>query len=562
MLTQTNLCFALVSLDQSVPLEGDINLKMGRVSDSHRRELKYAIDSNDLELCRQLVSQKHSEVQACSCCGSVNGLLYALRHGKEDIALYLLETGSQPDQLIHGRWNTLQICAYFNLPRALQQVMNKCPKLLFLKTTFNPLHLAVLGQHNECLKIMLERSTAWWQIVSTSREAAAIYAGMDSVTADMRTGTHLRSESPNRFQMIAAEDLLGVQLSIPEPDAPELAKNISAVELRVAGATTALQCAAYVDNVEATRLLLKYGARVDQQSSPFLETALHIAIKRQAFGVIPLLLDYGAAVNQNNFGGWSCSDMVKYYLSGTAVDSRLLGLTPIREPGRLGGGSIVADLVVTARVLELAESVKNRHGLTAVNAVGLSALCRCWERGPLVMQTYLLNSGFDLSGSTTCFGSALNHDWQDPEVGLLKRFLRRLGRIQSRKLLNFRPKHRDTPLYRAAAQAQIAVLRLLLLHGADMNIIGGPMGTPLIAAASYGRLNIVKELVNADASFSCFCPKFDETVNVYDQARNFPTIQSWLLFDRWTERKCIGWVEYASCSGGSCDCPTSVDPMS
>lgn len=172
------------------------------------------------------------------------------------------------------------------------------------------------------------------------------------------------------------------------------------------------------------------------------------------------------------------------------------------------------------------------------------------------MQRYLLNSGFDLGGTTKYFGGALNYRWLDRQLGLLKRVLRRLGQDQSLTLLNLKPECRSTPLYAAATMGQLKVLQLLLSFGADVNLVGGELGTPLIAAASYGRLSIVKELISAGATFSSFCPALEETANVFDQAQDFPAIQRWLLVGRWMERKRIGWVEEAA--GGADGCGVNL----
>ena len=57
-----------------------------------------------------------------------------------------------------------------------------------------------------------------------------------------------------------------------------------------------------------------------------------------------------------------------------------------------------------------------------------------------------------------------------------------------------------SPLGWAARKGQLGSLRLLLTHGADVNMRGGAGGsTPLIQAAMGGHLEAVRELVSAGA---------------------------------------------------------------
>jgi hypothetical protein len=95
------------------------------------------------------------------------------------------------------------------------------------------------------------------------------------------------------------------------------------------------------------------------------------------------------------------------------------------------------------------------------------------------MKTFLLNCREDLAEPTECFGSCLNFHWNDSDYSLLWRLLKRLGLESCKLLLNSKLLHRNTPLYNAAAEGAYLCVELMLKHGADPNIIGGELGTPL-----------------------------------------------------------------------------------
>jgi ankyrin repeat protein len=67
--------------------------------------------------------------------------------------------------------------------------------------------------------------------------------------------------------------------------------------------------------------------------------------------------------------------------------------------------------------------------------------------------------------------------------------------------VNLPSKHGSTPLYTAAVQGELAIVRLLLEAGADPNqeSSGESEGIPLCAAASWGRTEVVRLLLEHGA---------------------------------------------------------------
>jgi hypothetical protein len=82
----------------------------------------------------------------------------------------------------------------------------------------------------------------------------------------------------------------------------------------------------------------------------------------------------------------------------------------------------------------------------------------------------------------------------------------------------------------------------MLQHGADIDLPRGPVGTPVMAACIYGRLEALKILVEAGATL-LYTEDNDlgdtVTYSALEKAKLFPKLQRWLLVERWTERKAI-----------------------
>ncbi|OQU95360.1 Ankyrin repeat-containing protein [Cladophialophora immunda] len=496
----------------------------------------------------------------------------AVQRRCQPIVTYLLQSGATPHRardgntalhtaaefgdleivnalLKHG-FDPLEPGSHGRTPLSIAKTLNWTEVVSVIEAFIADKSIFSISQ-GQCGSVRAEKKTTPTTVSNSPRRELKLHKSLtlsvnrdcpDSRVAHAQGSLDMRKRrGPQGHHLISIEDLLGVEISPELPNDLELTKGVNVSMLLGVGAHTALQCAAYNANVEAIRLLLEHGARVNQESSIYLDTALSIAARRPDSEAVCALLDYGASIHHFPSDSESCACSIRLAHSQVSGE-KLIQSNLFRLPCCLDRRTLISELAASSRVLELYEAVGHPHEMIEPDGLGWTALHSCWNRGPAVMKAYILNSGLDLSGRTRCFGSALNYHWYDFNHGLLRRLLRRLGREQSLDMLNVKPEHRDTPLYAASAMGQIKILRLLLVSGADLDLIGGQMGTPLIAAASYGRLHIVKELISAGAGFSCFCPALGEVVNVFDQARDFPDIQRWLLVGRWMERSCIGWV--------------------
>lgn len=289
--------------------------------------------------------------------------------------------------------------------------------------------------------------------------------------------------------------------------------------------------AAMQGNVEIMQLLLEHGALPDQANLEG-ETALMIAARSGNLPAAELLLEQGAAVNaKESWGGqsslmWAAAqsqpDMLKLLLAhgadvnehGTARlwDRRILseprpkdmnkgGFSPLLYAARQGCTTCVAilanggaDLNATDpdRISALNLALINLHFDTAVALIEAGADVNQWDifgRAPLY-------NAIDLNtlpvGGRTDIPSEDTHSGVDVARMLLERG------ANPNMQLKVRPPYRNavfdrgsdnslaegaTPLIRAARAADVASVKLLLEHGALVDLPNARGHTPLLIVA-------------------------------------------------------------------------------
>lgn len=94
-----------------------------------------------------------------------------------------------------------------------------------------------------------------------------------------------------------------------------------------------------------------------------------------------------------------------------------------------------------------------------------------------------------------------------------------------------------TALYRAATENRLSRLRVLLEHGAMLNLEGGREGTPLMGASKAGGLSAVKYLVRHGATIAY--RKQGSWISAFEKAKQHQKVQRWFLVERFTEQRRI-----------------------
>jgi ankyrin repeat protein len=266
---------------------------------------------------------------------------------------------------------------------------------------------------------------------------------------------------------------------------------------------TPLMVIARSDNVAAARLLLDHGADVNAREAWRDQTALIWAAAQKQPAMVKLLLEHGADPDaRSRPNDWdrqvSAERRRQYRPFG--------GLTALLYAAREGcvecaralveGGADI-DLVGSRGVTPLMMALDNLHFDTAAYLLEAGAAVDVWDwwgRTPLY---------FAVDLNTLPRGGRPDRLSTDatPALKLIEGILERGGNpnAQLKLLPPYRERGADrgcdsllvtgaTPLLRAAKTFDVAAMKLLIAHGARLELPNASGVTPLMAAAGYGSL--------------------------------------------------------------------------
>ena len=123
-----------------------------------------AIEVGELQLCKRLVKDGADLCTGYVSCAGCTPLLYALAHGKEDIATYLVSESASIDGASCLKWpsrgyTVFHHAAFHGWVDFLVLLLKKFPRRLDqIKTPVHPIHIAITKGHKDCLNIMLEHA--------------------------------------------------------------------------------------------------------------------------------------------------------------------------------------------------------------------------------------------------------------------------------------------------------------------------------------------------------------------------------------------------------------------
>jgi uncharacterized protein len=287
---------------------------------------------------------------------------------------------------------------------------------------------------------------------------------------------------------------------------------------RMRGSDTALMMAARTGNLDTVKLLLDRGAEVNAKETVRGTTALMWAVAQRHPAVVQLLIDRGANVKASSAPAWQARP-VRY---GKATDPRpsqgrnqdlvVSEVGPRNARGTDGGG--LPPLAFAARSNDL-ESVRILLAAGAdVNQVtnyGWSPLLIATQNRYYQLASYLLDHGANPNLANKGGWAPLylaidnrnieggDYPVRKPDMDTLE-YIKKLvdkganvnWRVQEstwfRTVFTSQWVHEDgaTPFWRAAQSSDLAVMKLLLDHGADPNIATNVGVTPLQVAAGIG----------------------------------------------------------------------------
>ncbi|HTQ35419.1 MAG TPA: ankyrin repeat domain-containing protein [Steroidobacteraceae bacterium] len=267
---------------------------------------------------------------------------------------------------------------------------------------------------------------------------------------------------------------------------------------------TALMAVARTGNVAAARLLLQAGAQVDAREKWGGQTALIWAAAQDQPQMIRLLAAHGADVNARSaVREWER----RVTAEGRPKDMNRGGLTPLMYAAREGYLDALRVLLAMGADVDLPDpdgstplilALMNGHFDAAKVLIDAGADVNLWDwwgQAPLYMAVDMntLPTGARVELPTLDYATAL-----DIAQMLLARGANPNARLKLRPPFRMVSQDRQsdpsidagvTPLFRAAKAADVPAIRLLLAHGAivDMPNVFGQ--TPLMMACGVGRGN-------------------------------------------------------------------------
>jgi ankyrin repeat protein len=408
----------------------------------------------------------------------------------------------------------------------LCSLLSLVPDLTFINDAVHPIHIAV-ASHNH---------NAFRQLLQHHATRLGRYMGYRTWPITGVLSDCLKNPPPDALKYI-----LEIQIHNPQWTW-SLTGASDKYTTNDINSGTALHVAAYTNNRTAADVLLNYGCFVDSLNADS-QTPLHVAAWRGNHEIVNLLLSRGANPNARDrfletpaFCAFSQND--RKILDALRRAGADLSIT------NSDGLTILMNAICEGNPCPLASLGLGQYSLHVENPSGWT-LFEYLSHHPHV-NAFLLNSDCDLSYCSKRKGSVLNHGGLDTFE--LTRYLRRLPKEVVKTLINFKPERFVSALYVVATEGSARRIETLIKAGADLEVDGGPCGTPLIGACDAGKLENVKVLVRYGAKLT-YQNKAGDIVSAVRAARYHWMVVRWLLVSRFTEQDKICQAAHISSEG-------------
>ncbi|KAL6401092.1 hypothetical protein AUP68_16816 [Ilyonectria robusta] len=294
---------------------------------------------------------------------------------------------------------------------------------------------------------------------------------------------------------------------------------------------TALHKAVYEGNLSAVELLIDHGANVNAQSED-QPTPLIIASRSDDVEITQKLLNSGAVVNSTNGQGYTAMaeavkrgnlDIVK--LLAAESSSSLDYISPAGENLVSLSTEAESPLETFQYLISLGVSVLHKD---------LSGSCglhkAMWDPD---LFDYIIKSGL-LSqmptGPVNPFTVAINC------AVSLKQVFKCLPPVISKGFIDLGTPGWLSPLCETAYRNLPQAAAQLLDFQADIEHEGSPLGTPLMVAAAFGKLDIVKLLVRRGAKLG-YVDKNETYRSAFISSLLHTEVTAWLLVGRFRDQQ-------------------------
>ncbi|KAL0936855.1 ankyrin-2 ankyrin [Colletotrichum truncatum] len=301
--------------------------------------------------------------------------------------------------------------------------------------------------------------------------------------------------------------------------------------------TSTLHAAAIENDIEMAKLLIKHGADINAMSQS-CGTPLHVATDKENLTMITLLLDKGAAINIRDGHGHTPLQLAARENNVDAME--LL----VNRGARIDRSEDSNTLLMFGKTQTLPLLMKAGMSLNQRGCLGIPIWATALFNSDIA--TFIVNSDFSCDLESHYQGRGLWKVWWQVELfdnkssmhKALRLFHRRMGVDFIRRLTEVKGDDKTFESFSllcfSAHYGRLREVQELLRIGLDMEFEGSTAGTPLLAAAHEGRVDVVKLLVYRGAKV--LYKKNDVWKSALDAAKSFPGIVDWLLVGRFTEQ--------------------------
>lgn len=515
-----------------IPGTGTVNADLEHFTRNRRAYIplaEKAMAESDIILLKALL-ELGMDVNMTMSCGACSLLMYALTFRRLEMARLLVERAASITSGIcaEHRWDGFTV---YNLA-VWDKSDSSLLKLLFEKhhclehlargNALHPLHVAAAGRNAAALRMILET------IANKVEPATDPASAPDNDRATQRPSSRVCTCS------LHPHLVLEKQIDIRAPQTHyDLSPTVTTLNIP---SGTALHVAAYVGEVEITKMLIKSGAVIDSLDAQ-LYTPLHLAAMSGHLEVARTLLAAGANPNLSNIDLKTPSMLAARHgelralrlLCNSGGDLSLAdvkGRLPIHFCVENGHSDVLSFLLSIGQSIDHADS----SGTTPLSMILRS------NNSSLV--AYALSGAFVLDWTCLRRTGILNPTTNEHHPWRLKKIIKRLPCSVLSLFINARDRYSEAPLYTSALDGRLEALKSLLEAGALVNLEGGPLGTPIMAACAGGRLSAVMILCQAGAVVR-YETRNGEVISALAAAKRFPDVVRWLLVRRHTEKKLL-----------------------
>ncbi|KAH7153507.1 ankyrin repeat-containing domain protein [Dactylonectria macrodidyma] len=482
----------------------DESFKSNRLGKLLRQvSLEKAILDGDLAACKSAITNGCSIHEPLVSCHNCTPLFAAIRACKEDVVEWLLEQGA----------SLASVYCYHNkdldLPQHAARVLSSASCL------------------SKVLSASLENGMSWY-----SGPASPIYIAVDREKADLLEAVlnHIQ-ENIEGYRYILKPHLAGDPREISDLALMSLLIN-QAGKPEGGCWETPLHRAVRTRDPTTLKLLIQHGANVNAGDA-HQETPLMFVSRVNGVNIARELLDSGASIESRDINGFSA---IVYAVFHGHLE--IVKLLEEQSPSTLDyllphGGNLLSIVTNTRSRREIFEYLISR-GLDPGHCDRFDQCA--FDRAMVIpdLADYMINSRLSSRmppGSSNPFnsGTYLTNTVQ------LRRLFKSLPRPTSRVFIDLETKLGLSPLCEAAHRNLAETVALLLDLNASIELESLPFGTPLMYAAVFGKLDVVKLLVRRGAKL-----EYTNTDGVYRSAHvasaQYPDMNAWLLRGRFQDQ--------------------------